>query len=85
LGATKPVTLVLDVLYRASGHRQIETDQLLVLTDQRSQYRVTASRQRLVAHQISCSLSAKVWCWDNAVVDSFFSTLTNSNWILMTT
>jgi putative transposase len=52
-------------------------NQLLVHTDQVTQYRATASRQRLVAHQISCSMSAKGYCWDNPVVESFFSTLKN--------
>ena len=34
-----------------------------------------AYRQLLEAHKISCSMSAKGCCWDNAVVESFFSTL----------
>jgi transposase InsO family protein len=75
MGATMEATLVLEALNRALGQRQIEPDQLLVHTDQGGQYRATAYRQRLVAHQISCSMSAKGSCWDNAVVESFFSTL----------
>jgi putative transposase len=75
MGATMEATLVLEALNRALGHRQIEPDQLLIHTDQGTQYRAMAYRQRLVAHQISCSMSARGCCWDNAVVESFFSTL----------
>jgi transposase InsO family protein len=75
MGATMEATLVLEALNRALGHRQIESDQLLVHTDQGSQYRAAAYRQLLENHKISCSMSAKGCCWDNAVVESFFSTL----------
>jgi putative transposase len=75
LGATMEATLVLEALHRALGHRQIEPDRLLIHTDQGSQYRATAYRQLLEHHKISCSMSAKGCCWDNAVVESFFSTL----------
>ncbi|MFM7514535.1 MAG: IS3 family transposase [Cyanobium sp.] len=75
LGATMEATLVLEALNRALGHRQIEPDRLLIHTDQGSQYRATAYRQLLENHKISCSMSAKGCCWDNAVVESFFSTL----------
>jgi hypothetical protein len=66
---------VLEALNRAVGQRQIEPDQLLIHTDQGSQYRAAAYRQLLEDHQISCSMSAKGCCWDNAVVESFFSTI----------
>jgi transposase InsO family protein len=75
MGATMEATLVLEALNRALGHRQIAPDQLLIHTDQGSQYRATAYRQLLEDHKISCSMSAKGCCWDNAVVESFFSTL----------
>ena len=75
MGATMEATLVLEALNRALGHRQIEPDRLLIHTDQGSQYRATAYRQLLQNHKISCSMSAKGCCWDNAVVESFFSTL----------
>ena len=51
------------------------SDQLLIHTDQGSQYRAAAYRQLLEDHQIICSMSAKGCCWDNAVVESFFSTI----------
>ena len=75
MGATMEATLVLEALNRALGHRQIEPDQLLIHTDQGSQYRATAYRQLLEDRKIICSMSAKGCCWDNAVVESFFSTL----------
>ena len=56
-------------------HRQIELDRLLIHTDQGSQYRATACRQLLENHKISCSMSAKGCCSDNAVMESFFSAL----------
>lgn len=75
LAASMETTLVLEALNRALGHRQLEADKLLIHTDQGSQYRATAYRQLLESRQISCSMSAKGCCWDNAVVESFFSTL----------
>ena len=75
MGVSIETTLVLEALNRALGQRQIEPDQLLIHTDQGSQYRATVYRQLLEDHKISCSMSAKVCCWDNAVVESFFSTI----------
>ncbi len=75
MGASMEARLVLEALNRALGHRQIEADQLLVHTDQGGQYRATAYRQLLASHQIRSSMSAKGCCVDNAVVESFFSTL----------
>jgi putative transposase len=75
LGASMEASLVLEALNRALGQRHVEHDQLLIHTDQGSQYRATAFRERLEAHGITCSMSAKGCCWDNAVVESLFSTL----------
>ena len=75
LGASMEASLVLEALHRALGQRQVEPDQLLIHTDQGSQYRATAYRELLAAHGITCSMSAKGCCWDNAVVESLFSTL----------
>ena len=41
----------------------------------RSTSQTTAYRELLKAHGISCSMSAKDCRWDNAVVESLFSTL----------
>jgi transposase InsO family protein len=67
--------LVIEALNRALGHRQVEPEQLLIHTDQGSQYRASDYRELLGKHEIVCSMSAKGCCWDNAVVESFFSTL----------
>lgn len=75
MGATMEATLVLEGMNRALGLRQIEPHQLLIHAGQGSQYRATAYRQLLEDHKISCSMSAKSCCWDNAVMKSFFSTL----------
>jgi len=75
MGTTMETTLVLEALKRALGHRQIEPEKLLIHTDQGSQYRANAYRQMLEIHKITPSMSAKGCCWDNAVAESFFSTL----------
>jgi transposase InsO family protein len=67
--------LVIEALNRALGHRRVEPETLLIHTDQGSQYRATDYRDLLGKHEIVCSMSAKGCCWDNAVVESFFSTL----------
>ena len=67
--------LVIEALSRALGHRQVEPDQLLIHTDQGSQYRANDYQELLQKEKITCSMSAKGCCWDNAVVESFFSTL----------
>jgi len=67
--------LVIEALNRGLGLRRVEPETLLLHTDQGSQYRATAYRDLLGKHEIVCSMSAKGCCWDNAVVESFFSTL----------
>jgi putative transposase len=59
MGTTMESTLVLEALNRALGQRQIEPDQLLIHTDQGSQYRSTAYRQLLEGRKISCSMSTR--------------------------
>jgi len=64
--------LVMEALNRALGHRRVEPEQLTIHTDQGSQYRASDYRKLLWKHEISCSISAKGCCWDNAVVESFY-------------
>ena len=45
---------------------------LIIHTDQGSQYRASDYHKLLRKHEISCSMSAKGCCWDNAVVESSF-------------
>jgi putative transposase len=67
--------LVIEALNRALGQRLLQPEQLLIHTDQESQYRATDYRTLLQKRKILCSMSAKGCCWDNAVVESFFSSL----------
>jgi putative transposase len=48
---------------------------LLHHLDRGSQYASTDYQQALAARGIECSMSRKGNCWDNAVVESFFSSL----------
>ena len=75
LSASMEASLVLEALNRALGQRQVEPEKLLIHTDQGSQYRATAYQELLEVHGITCSMSGKGCCWDNAVVESLFSTL----------
>ena len=40
-----------------------------------SQYAAAAYRTQLAAHGLTCSMSRRGDCWDNAVAESFFATL----------
>jgi len=66
--------LVLDALTMALGHRGPE-GALVHHSDRGSQYASDAYRKALRDHGITCSMSRKGDCWDNAVVESFFGTL----------
>jgi putative transposase len=66
--------LTLDALTMALTHRQPARG-LIHHSDRGSQYASHEYRQRLAAHGIVCSMSRRGDCWDNAVAESFFSTL----------
>src|SRR5207249_5579909 len=72
--ATVDEALVLDALHMALAHRRPAAG-LLHHSDRGSQYAGTAYRALLATHGISCSMSRRGDCWDNAVVESFFATL----------
>lgn len=67
--------LVLDALKAALGHRRPAEEGLLMHTDQGSQYTSNAHHEALKAAGITASMSRRGECWDNAVVESFNSTL----------
>lgn len=46
-------------------------------SDRGSQYASHAYRQELTKHEITCSMSRRGDCWDNAVAESFWGTLKN--------
>jgi putative transposase len=69
------VDLVLAALQAALGHRVPAASGLLFHSDRGSQYASGDYRAALQAAGISCSMSRKGNCWDNAVAESFFATL----------
>ena len=66
--------LALDALRMALAQRRPRPG-LLHHSDRGSQYAGGAYRARLAAAGITCSMSRKGNCWDNAVAESFFATL----------
>jgi transposase InsO family protein len=67
--------LVLDALSAALGSRAPSEAGLLFHSDRGSQYAATAYQEALDTAGILCSMSRRANCWDNAVAESFFSTL----------
>jgi putative transposase len=65
-------SVVLEALERALAHRPPPQ---LHHSDRGGQYASRDYQARLAAHGITCSMSRTGDCWDNAVVESFFSTL----------
>lgn len=66
--------LALEALAMALRNRQPPPG-LVHHSDRGSQYASDDYRAVLAAHQIVCSMSRRGNCWDNAVAESFFSTL----------
>ncbi len=67
--------LVLNALGMALGSRSPHPDGLVFHSDRGSQYAAADYRDALAARGITCSMSRRANCWDNAVAESFFSTL----------
>lgn len=66
--------LVIDALVMAVWRRGMPRE-LLHHSDQGSQYTSEDFQRLLGAHGIVCSMSRKGDCWDNAAMESFFSSL----------
>lgn len=66
--------LTLKALDQALAHRRPSAG-LLHHSDRGSQYAARGYRQRLTKHGLRASMSRRGDCWDNAVVESFFSSL----------
>jgi transposase InsO family protein len=66
--------LVLDALSMAVGRRKPGPG-LIHHSDRGSQYASNDYQVALKQHKMLCSMSRKGNCWDNAVAESFFSTL----------
>jgi putative transposase len=67
--------LVLEALAAALGSREPSSEGLIFHSDQGSQYTATRVREALDDAGITCSMSRRGNCWDNAVAESFFATL----------
>ena len=67
--------LVLDALRAALGKRAPSEAGLVFHSDRGSQYAARDYRAALEAAGITCSMSRRGNCWDNAVAESFFATL----------
>jgi len=68
--------LVMDALRMALGRRcPDQAAWLLHHSDRGSQYASHAFQELLREHNITCSMSRKGNCWDNAMMESFFATL----------
>lgn len=66
--------LVMDALTMALGSRELQGD-LIHHSDRGAQYTSDDFRELLSQNGITCSMSARGNCYDNAVVESFFSSL----------
>lgn len=66
--------LTLKALDQALAHRQPQAS-LLDHSDRGSQYAARRYRKRLANSGLRASMSRRGDCWDNAVVESFFSSL----------
>jgi transposase InsO family protein len=69
------VDLVLAALQAALGHRLPAVSGLVFHSERGSQYARGDYRGALQAAGISCSMSRRGHCWDNAVAEGFFGTL----------
>ncbi len=72
--ATLSRELALDALLMAVWRRQ-PIDRVIVHSDQGSQYGSDDFKRFCVAHNLEPSMSRRGNCWDNAVAESFFSSL----------
>ena len=76
---TLETKLVLDALAMARAHRKPDAvNGLLHHSDRGSQYASIEYRKALNELKATCSMSRKGNCWDNAVMESFFSTSCNT-------
>ena len=66
--------LVVDALEMAVS-RRLPGEGLVAHSDRGSQYASEHYRRILVGHGITCSMSRRANCWDNAPMESFFASL----------
>ena len=75
ISATNDTELALAALHRAVSCRRVLPVGLVHHTDRGSPYASEAYRGALASYAMTPSMSRKGDCWDNAVSESFFSTL----------
>lgn len=75
LSRSPDTNLTLAALDSAIQNRRVDTNQLLVHSDQGCHFSSRAYRQRLRALNITQSMSKRGCCWDNAVMERFFRSL----------
>ena len=68
-------SLVIDAMTSALQRRHPNGSKLLHHSDRGSQYASESFRKLLSDSNITCSMSRKGNCWDNAMMESFFATL----------
>ena len=66
--------LVVDALEMAI-QRRLPDERLLAHSDRGSQYSSEHYQRLLEQHGITCSMSRRADCWDNAPMESFFASL----------
>ena len=66
--------LIIDAFTMAAANRDIEGE-TLIHSDRGVQYRGNRYQEVLQSYNVHCSMSRKGNCWDNAVMESFFSRL----------
>ena len=64
--------LIIDAFKMAAANRDIK-EETLIHSDRGVQYRSNRYQELLQSHDVQCSMSRKGNCWDNAVMESFFS------------
>ena len=74
MSKTMTTDLAIDALEMAIRNRR-PSKGLMHHSDRGVQYACEAYQKLLKKHQLVCSMSRKGNCWDNAVMESFFSTL----------
>lgn len=77
MSTTNDTELALAALHRAVATRHVLPAGVVHHTDRGSPYASEDYRRALAVHAMTPSMSRTGDCWDNAVVESFFSTLKN--------
>ena len=75
MDATMTSRLVVDALEMALSRRLKGSSSLLAHSDRGSQYASEHYQRRLGEERITCSMSRRGNCWDNAAMESFFASL----------